>query len=113
MASIEAPPRLSVASEQESDAVSLRVGGELDLATCPVLSEEVESVFVGDPATILVDLCDVTFIDSRGIAVLLATLTRCEAEGRELRVTTASNQVRRVLELTGVAERLGGVPALV
>ena len=56
-------------------------------------------------------MSELEFIDSTGIALLVATLGRNEDETRIRFVPSASPAVTRVLELTGLAERLPLVEA--
>jgi anti-sigma B factor antagonist len=50
-----------------------------------------------------VDLSGVTFIDSTGLNTLIGALSACESNGGALALSaTLPDQVRRVLEITGV-----------
>ena len=81
--------------------------GELDLGTVDIaeealqLAEEVE----GAPE-ILLDLEHLTFIDSTGVAWIVAAMRRHAVEGDRLRATGTTPAVERVFELTGIAPRL-------
>ncbi|HWK26139.1 MAG TPA: STAS domain-containing protein [Solirubrobacter sp.] len=71
--------------------------GELDIVTAPRLSALVDALRARRHAVAL-DLSEITFMDSTGLATLLAA-------GAELR--RPSHAVRRVFELAGVARLLG------
>jgi anti-anti-sigma factor len=73
----------------------LRLIGEIDMDTSPILRRRLES---GPPVTVL-DFRDVTFIDSTGLYVLI-NANRNRAEGLVLR--SPAGAVARVLELSGV-----------
>ena len=47
------------------------------------------------------DFGDVTFMDSSGLHVLLATTRRAAEVGADLRLVSVSARVQRLLELTG------------
>ena len=79
----------------------MKAEGELDLGTEDVLADELNRAVASDAKHILLDLSGVTFIDSTGIQLLVRT-NRQVAAGR-LRLVPVDGQVRRVLELTGVA----------
>lgn len=79
----------------------VKAEGELDLGTEDVLADELNRAVASDAKHILLDLSGVTFIDSTGIQLLVRT-NRQVAAGR-LRLVPVDGQVRRVLELTGVA----------
>jgi anti-anti-sigma factor len=80
----------------------LHVAGEIDAATAPELRRRLGAA----PVVSVLDMRDVTFLDSSGITALL--LADDERDGAEhLTVRAPSVQVRRVLELTGLVERFG------
>jgi anti-sigma B factor antagonist len=82
-------------------AVVLR--GEIDLSTVQAIRSVLE---VLDPAQRLVvlDLSGVTFIDSMGIGLLVEIRRRFGPEFRELVLRAPSEQVRQVLEITGLLQ---------
>jgi anti-sigma B factor antagonist len=82
--------------------------GDLDLLTAPELEERlVEAMSTGE--TVL-DLSGLSFIDSSGIALLVAVSRRARENGWRLRVERPSGPVARLIELTGVGELLGDGP---
>src|SRR5262245_615959 len=83
------------------------VAGELDLATAPAVESALFDASPTGTRHVVVDLTDVTFMDCRALAGLLAANDRLVRCGGELRVRNAAGIVRRVLELTGAAAELG------
>lgn len=84
----------------------LRVSGEIDLATGAELCDSI--VFAAEQAgRVEVDAQEVSFLDSSGIAALVAAQRRAMALGSRVVVTAASEQAAQVLRLTGVAPYLG------
>jgi anti-sigma B factor antagonist len=81
----------------------LRVSGEVDIQTSPILDEHLQRVLEG-ASSMVVDLGGVTFLDSTGLSVLIGGLKRCESAGGALRVASPRPNVRRVFEVTGLAE---------
>lgn len=80
--------------------VVLRLDGRLDLVTAPGLRTAVEGeVGAGRPDVVL-DLSAVTFMDSSGLGVLIASLKHARQAGGELRIAAAAEQVLTVLKLT-------------
>lgn len=75
--------------------VSLRLRGDIDRGTAPVVERHlarcVESLRAPQRA-IVVDCSDVTFMDSHGLAALLAY-------GRRVRLVNPSHQIVRLLEM--------------
>jgi anti-sigma B factor antagonist len=72
------------------------VTGELDLAAAPRLADALASLDEGSGA-VTVDLAETTFVDSRGLATLVAAHHRL---GGHLRVVNVRPEVRRVFEIT-------------
>jgi anti-sigma B factor antagonist len=82
----------------------LRVSGEVDIQTSPILDEHVQRVLSGGASSMVVDLGEVTFLDSTGLSVLIAGLKGCQNAGGAMRVTSPRPNVRRVFEVTGLSE---------
>ena len=80
----------------------VKADGELDLGTEDVLADELNRAVASDAKHILLDLSGLTFIDSTGIRLLVRTHRQVAARRLRL-VPGADGQVRRVLQLTGVA----------
>jgi anti-sigma B factor antagonist len=77
--------------------------GELDADTCPRIEFELAQAEASDADRIVVDLSQVEFIDSTGIALLVAALRRSEQDSNRLRfVPSQSEDVQRLLELCGL-----------
>ena len=79
---------------------TVRVSGEIDIATAPRLQACLASL--ADQAVVAVDLTEVPFVESSGIAVLIAEHKRRVAVGGQLVITGSSSLTLRVFELTGV-----------
>jgi anti-sigma B factor antagonist len=88
-------------SFERSDAGSalLRVEGEIDTLTADELESGMEQLLAAPSDVLVIDLSDVTFLASSGLAVLIRAAHR--AGGRRLRLVTAARAVRRPLEITG------------
>lgn len=87
--------------ELQPDCRDIQVEGELDLAVAAQLDEVLASA-VAKCSRVLVGLEHCAFIDSSGIAVLLRARTRMEEEGNRLVVYAPTDQVLRVLTMTGL-----------
>lgn len=80
------------------------VRGELDLSTAPDLEGPLEQTLESGEGSVLIDLSRCEFIDSTGIALIVRAWQRLEAgeDGRNLVLCSQNDQVRRVLEITGL-----------
>lgn len=79
----------------------VQVEGELDLAVAGQL-DEVLTTAAAEYGRVLVGLEGCPFIDSSGIAVILRACNRMEEEGNRLAVYAPTDQVLRVLSMTGL-----------
>jgi anti-anti-sigma factor len=100
------PGPLSIREMREGGVHRLTPIGELDLATAPLLERAFQAVS-GDKAVeiVVVDLRELTFMDSTGIHLLLRMRDECE-DGDRLRVINGSPAVQRVLDVSGVRAHL-------
>lgn len=83
---------------------TLTLSGELDLVSSPALEQELAHANGADADLILIDLRGLEFMDSTGLHVLIKAHHRVNDSGRDLVLTKGSDQVQRLLDLTGVAE---------
>ena len=83
------------------------VSGEVDIQTSPMLEEHLRAVLDQGHRALAVDLSDVSFLDSTGLSVLVAALQRCRSAGGGLRLISPQPNVRRVLDITGLAATFG------
>jgi anti-sigma B factor antagonist len=81
------------------EGTTLTVRGEVDMATAPRLRAELLR-HLTTAESLLLDLEDVTFMDSSGLHVLIASQRRADLLGSHLVITRASTAVERVLEIT-------------
>jgi anti-sigma B factor antagonist len=92
----------SIEVRQGTDECVIAVAGELDLYDAEKL-REVLSPLVEEPgATIVVDMSELSFVDSTGIGVLVAMLKRARAGDGDLVLRRPSERITAVLSLTGL-----------
>jgi len=91
--------------EMEPGVVCVEVTGDLDMATAYLFDEELRRIEAREPVTVVVDLRGVTFMDSTGLARLLAAHRRARKAGRRLAFARGSSAVQRVFRLTAMNER--------
>lgn len=90
-----------------SDATAVvAVRGELDLASGPELESQLDKISGPETKLVVVDLRQLDFMDSTGLSILVRAHQRLSEEGCEIGLVRGSQQVQRLLDLTGVAERL-------
>jgi anti-sigma B factor antagonist len=99
-------PLLAITTHIDGERVVVAVRGELDLATAPQLEGEVQALRSRGFASIVLDLRELTFMDSTGIRMLLMLDDAARTDGYAFAIVDCEGPVRRVLALTGVADRL-------
>ena len=98
--------RLKVQSERDGVLHTIRLEGELDLATAEDLERELLRVEGSDALSIVLDLSALEFIDSTGVRLLLQADERSRANSNRLALLRGPRAVQRVFELTGILDRL-------
>jgi anti-anti-sigma factor len=102
------PAPFEATAVQLDDGVRvIAVRGELDLSTASDLEGPLEDAVSSGDASVLIDLGDCEFIDSTGIALIVRAWQRLDraadgdGNGRVV-ICSDNDQVRRVLEITGL-----------
>ena len=99
---------LSTDQEIDGDQTTIRISGELDLETAPQLIRlATGAVNRSEMTELVIDLSEVSFMDSAGIGGLLRAHRLCDEHGAELRVRGAPPRLRRILAITGLATWFG------
>jgi anti-sigma B factor antagonist len=96
-------------SEAETGHLVVRISGEIDLSSVTGLEVQVDDLVTRRAEQVDLDLSELSFMDSSGIALLL----RITNHFGPVEVTGANQLIRRVVEATGLAEilKLGQDPA--
>jgi anti-sigma B factor antagonist len=81
-------------------AMVLVLYGDADLHVAPELRERLTRTIEEGATALVVDLSDVTFVDSMALGVLLGAMKRIRAVGGRLRLVVARPEIRRIFEIT-------------
>jgi anti-anti-sigma factor len=81
------------------------VAGDVDIATVTRLRERLFEL-AASGRTLVVDLDQVSFIDSAGLAALVGAARRAGAHGASLQVVCARPRTRQLFRLTGLDGRV-------
>jgi anti-anti-sigma factor len=106
-------PEATVQRHTFGTTAEVVVQGELDIASSPDLRREAEAAIRGGPERIVIDLREVTFIDSSGISVLLRLRSRAIAQRVDMivmRPTGAPDRVFEICGIEGIFPSLDGTP---
>jgi len=85
--------------------------GELDIATTPELEKALAQATADRVSEIVLDLRELSFMDSSGLRALAQANTRAEASGVALSIIRGPRQIERVLEISGLRSLLPLVDA--
>jgi anti-sigma B factor antagonist len=97
--------QLSVAVRGERGVVIAEVTGDIDMSTVAGLRERLLGLAdTGQP--LIVDLNQVSFIDSAGLGALVGVARRADLRGGSLHAVCSRPQTRKLLWLTGVDRRI-------
>jgi anti-sigma B factor antagonist len=99
-----------VTFEAIEDACLLRVGGQIDSSKAAEFRKHLRNARL-EGHTSLVDLANVSFIDSAGLRAWLEESEAATNAGVALFIVRPSGVIRRMIEITDTADRLAVVPA--
>jgi anti-sigma B factor antagonist len=98
--------------ERDGDVVVVRVAGEVDMLTTPMVSELISEQLGTDLSTLVLDMRRVGFLGSSGLAALVTARDEASSQGVALRLVSADHAVLRPLTATGLAELFDIYPDL-
>jgi len=100
-----------VDAEASADEVRLELHGEVDLYTQPILRSAMQTALEMNLPSIVVDLADVTHLDSGGMAILIYGAKKLMERQGKLHLRSVNRHIFRTLTVTGLAEFLNATPA--
>jgi len=101
------PLALDVKKRAGETAITVELGGELDISTADRLQDTVARLCVAEGRSeLVIDLSRLAFIDSSGLAAMVYASRLCERCDCRLSVIRGPQSVHEVFELTGLTELL-------
>ena len=82
----------------------LEVRGEVDVSTAPELRERLLALSEQGRTVAVVDLSDVSFVDSTALGVLVSGVKRLRSAGGDLRLVVTQPRISKVFEITGLTD---------
>lgn len=98
-------PYLTIEVTSTPEAHTVALSGEADLLGAPSIEAAVADA-ASEAQRLILDLRNLTFIDSSGLRALVRGHERCGTLGVELRVIPGPKNVQRLFELSGMNEIL-------
>jgi anti-sigma B factor antagonist len=96
---------LTIEVRHEQGCAIVTVAGEIDISTVAPLRERLFEV-AASGAPLVIDLEQVSFIDSVGLATLSGAAERAAAHGGSLQVACVRPKIRELVRLTGLDRRI-------
>ena len=93
---------MQIATTPGSDLYVITVAGEVDLATSPELDTAIIAAVDAGATSVVIDLSDVSFMDSSGLGVIVRALKRCREAENDLDLIITNERVLKVFGITGL-----------
>jgi anti-sigma B factor antagonist len=93
---------MQIATTPGSDRHVITVSGEVDLASSPELDTAIIAAIESGTASVVIDLTDVSFMDSSGLGVIVRGLKRCREADKDLDLVITNERVLKVFGITGL-----------
>lgn len=92
---------LSIDVQREGDDAVVHLAGELDISTSPDLQDALAEL-TNAPRRVAVDLSDLEFMDSTGLAALLGAHKALSEHGGTLELRHPSKMIVNLVQITGL-----------
>jgi anti-sigma B factor antagonist len=94
------------------DCAVLRVTGEVDVYTAPVLREQIRELAAKGAVHLVADLGQASFLHSTGLGVLVGGLKRLREAGGSLTLVISAPRILRLFQITGLTKVLAIQPSV-
>ena len=91
--------------ERKKDTVTVRITGELDHCSAQAVRRELDALIAElGVKRLVLDMADMTFMDSSGIGVILGRYRELRERGGSVAVKNLNPQVEKVFTLSGMRQ---------
>jgi anti-sigma B factor antagonist len=90
----------SAPKPQRNQPNVLPLKGEIDLHVSPVVTASLNAMIEKKPDRMVIDLSEVTYIDSAGLAALIQAMQKVEAYGGKFLLAGLQETVRSIFEIS-------------
>ena len=97
---------LEVTTQDSGEQVTVSLKGELDLSSVGKVQAELQRVEAEGPSLLILDLSNLTFLDSTGLRAVVTADERARENGRRFVIVRGPDAVQRVFSITRLEERL-------
>jgi anti-sigma B factor antagonist len=85
-----------------NDMTVVKLRGEFDAAAADLVRDEMEALVSSGDRRLVLDLTDVSFVDSTGMGLIIYAFKRLQSGGGDFRVAGATGQPRELFKLLRV-----------
>lgn len=97
MSQTDTPP---IINDAQSGTVIVAPRGEIDMSRSPVLRNTLREVLGNDPGRLIVDLSEVAYMDSSGLATLVEAMRTAKEHATPMLLCGLNDQVRAIFEIS-------------
>lgn len=90
---------ISIAQQTRGSAVVLQPSGDVDMSQSPALRDAIRQAFQDRPERLVVDLDQVEYMDSSGLATLVEAMKTINNQNRRLVLCNMRPRVRAIFEI--------------
>ena len=98
--------RLTSHSDESDGRVRLVLSGEFDLSSATLIEDVLKEIEEKRPEVLVLDLRELTFMDSTGLRVMVSADARARDDSRRLAIVQGPEAVHRVFRITGLDDHL-------
>lgn len=96
------PITFEIVRERDEELPTLKLSGEMDLRAATDLREALLKALSDGGGSVLLDLSELSFIDSTIISVLIMARKRADSSSGEVRLRNVPGRIQRILAITGI-----------
>ncbi|MFJ8063390.1 anti-sigma factor antagonist [Psychrobacillus sp. NPDC096426] len=91
---------------QQNDLLKINgiIKGEIDAFTAPFLREKLTEIDLKENLQVIIDLTDVSYMDSTGLGVFVGFYKSINASNGHMELVGLSSRLKRLFDITGLGE---------
>ncbi len=93
---------LEIKTDHDGDKCVVTLEGEIDVYTAPRLKDALVGALEGGCLDLIIDMGNVTFIDSSGLGVLVGALRRAKERSGAVRLVCTRDNILKIFRITGL-----------
>ncbi|MDD4957208.1 MAG: STAS domain-containing protein [Candidatus Omnitrophica bacterium] len=91
---------MQVRLEQKGDVSVFKIAGNIDIETSPEMKKEIDKAMAGKQKKVVMNLREVSYIDSSGLATLVEVLKNLRSYGGKMKISDLSDKISGLFEIT-------------